>query len=82
MPLSKGKSNKAVSARFHEFRRGKTYARTAKKFGKARANKQLVAVALGDRRGKTKSKAKGKGTKRSKATSKVSRRSTTKRSRA
>lgn len=57
MPLAKGKSKRAVKARFHDFRAGKTYAKTAKKYGKARANKQLVAVAL---QGKKKSKKKGK----------------------
>ena len=59
MPLAKGKSKKAVNARFHEFRHGKTYAKTARKYGKARANKQLEAVAL-----------QGKGKKRKKARSK------------
>ena len=55
MPLAKGKSKKATKARFHDFRHGKTYAKTAKKFGKARANKQLQAVALGGK-GKKKRK--------------------------
>jgi hypothetical protein len=32
--------------RFHEFRHGKTYAKTRQKYGKARANKQMIAVAL------------------------------------
>jgi hypothetical protein len=44
MPLTGSKKE-----RFHEFRHGGTYARTRKKFGKKRANKQLVAVALNDR---------------------------------
>ncbi len=49
MPLAKGSSKKAVKQRFHEFRHGKTYAKTARKYGKARAQKQLEAVALGGR---------------------------------
>ena len=57
MPLPKGKSKKAVKARFHEFRHGKTYKKTLRKFGKARAQKQLQAVALqgrGKRKGRSK----------------------------
>jgi hypothetical protein len=60
MPLAKGKSKKATEARFSEFRHGKTYAKTAKKFGKAKANRQLEAVALGGKRKKSKAKAKAK----------------------
>jgi hypothetical protein len=55
MPLAKGKSKKAVNARFHEFKHGKTYARTKKKFGAAKANKQLQAVALQGKKSKKKS---------------------------
>jgi hypothetical protein len=61
MPLAKGSSKKAVKARFHEFRHGKTYAKTARKFGKATARKQLIAVGLGDRNGKKKSSRKREG---------------------
>jgi hypothetical protein len=52
MPLAKGKSKKATKQRFHEFRHGKTFAKTAKKFGKKRALKQLQAVALGGKKRK------------------------------
>lgn len=46
MPLMKGSSNKVVSSNIREFHKGKTYAHTAGKFGKAKANKQAIAVAL------------------------------------
>ena len=46
MPLKKGSSKKTVSANISEFHKGKTYAHTAGKFGKKRADKQAVAVAL------------------------------------
>jgi hypothetical protein len=86
MSLAKGKSKKAVSARFHEFRHGKTYVKTERKYGKAVANKQLVAVSLGDRNGKKKStqkrKAKAKGASKDKAKSskkRIAKRSASKR---
>jgi hypothetical protein len=63
MPLAKGKSKKAKKARFHEFRHGKTYAKTARKYGKGKANKQLQAVALQGRRKKKKATRKKKGKK-------------------
>ena len=46
MPLVKGKSKKTISKNISEFHTGKTYAHTASKFGKAKADKQAVAVAL------------------------------------
>ena len=52
MPLAKGSSKKAQGARFHDFRHGKTYKKTERKFGKEVANKQLVAVSLGGKGGK------------------------------
>jgi hypothetical protein len=48
MPLLKGKKNKRKN--FHEFRRGKTFKRTAAKFGKKRALKQVQAVVLSEAR--------------------------------
>lgn len=50
MPLKKGKSPKVVSQNIREFHGGKTYARTRRKFGKARAKKQAVAVAMSEKR--------------------------------
>ena len=50
MPLKKGKSKKTVSKNIREFHTGKTYARTRAKFGKKRANKQAVAVAMSQKR--------------------------------
>lgn len=46
MPLSKGRSKSVISRNISEFHGGKTYARTARKFGKAKANAQAVAVAM------------------------------------
>lgn len=46
MPLSKGSSKEVVSKNISEFHAGKTYAHTAEKFGKKRADAQAVAVAL------------------------------------
>ena len=46
MPLMKGNSPAIVGKNIEEFHEGKTFARTAAKFGKKRANKQAIAVAL------------------------------------
>lgn len=53
MPLKRGKSNKVVSQNIRELHTGKTYAKTEKKFGKAKANKQAVAIALSEKRKST-----------------------------
>lgn len=50
MPLEPGSSPKVVSKNIREFHTGKTYAYTASKFGKERANKQAIAVALSEAR--------------------------------
>lgn len=50
MPLQKGSSRKTVSNNIRELHTGKTYAHTASKFGKARADKQAVAIALNEAR--------------------------------
>jgi len=50
MPLKKGKSKATVSSNIREFHKGGTYARTRKKFGKKKADKQAVAVAMSEKR--------------------------------
>ena len=57
MPLRKSKSKKAVSENISELHKGKTYASTKRKFGKEKADKQAVAIALEtQRRAKAKRK--------------------------
>lgn len=50
MPLKKGSSRKTISENIREFSGGKTYSHTARKFGKAKARKQAIAVALNQAR--------------------------------
>ena len=50
MPIIKGSGKEKLKANFHELRGGKTYARTARKFGRRRAQKQMVAISLGAQR--------------------------------
>ena len=45
MPLTPGKSQSTISENIKELHTGKTYARTSKQFGKAKANKQAIAIA-------------------------------------
>ena len=46
MPLKRGSSQKTISSNISEFHEGKTYTRTKRKFGKKKADKQAVAVAM------------------------------------
>lgn len=46
MPLKSGKSKKTISKNISELYSGKTYAKTKKKFGKKKADKQSVAIAF------------------------------------
>lgn len=48
MPLKRGSSPKTIAKNIEEFHTGKTYARTAAEFGKEKANKQAVAVAMSE----------------------------------
>ena len=50
MPLKPGKSKKVVSENISEFHKGKTFDATKEKFGKEKADKQAVAVALNKKR--------------------------------
>lgn len=45
-PLKAGKSKKTVSSNIKEFHTGKTYNKAKAKFGKKKADRQAVAVAL------------------------------------
>ena len=51
MPLLKGKKHQAHN--FHEFRHGKTFKKTARKYGLGKARKQMQAVVLGQSRKKS-----------------------------
>lgn len=48
MPLLPGKKN--IGKNIKELHTGKTFAHTSKKFGKAKANKQAIAIALSEAR--------------------------------
>lgn len=50
MPLKPGRSKATIRKNIEEFHTGKTYAHTKRKFGKKRADKQAVAVALNQAR--------------------------------
>jgi len=50
MPLQKGKSKKTIGKNIAELHSGKTFAKTAAKFGKDKANKQAIAIALSEAR--------------------------------
>jgi hypothetical protein len=57
-PLKKGTSRKTVSKNISELHGGKTFARTKRKFGKAKANKQAIAIALKTKRESARKKTK------------------------
>ncbi len=60
MPLIPGKSNKTISKNISELHSGKTYSATTKKFGKKKADKQAVAIALNQSRKSSPKGSKGK----------------------
>jgi hypothetical protein len=59
MPLTPGNSKPIISNNIREFHTGKTFAHTAAKFGKKRADKQAIAVALSTARRSAKKYAQG-----------------------
>lgn len=61
MPLKSGSSQATVSSNIRELHQGGTYARTEAKLGKAKADKQAVAIALSKRRESRKRKTIGHG---------------------
>jgi hypothetical protein len=48
--MKKGTSKRTTEENFHEFRHGKTFKRTAGKFGKEKARKQMIAAVLSNKR--------------------------------
>lgn len=46
MPLQSGHSRKTISSNIKELHHGPKYAKTKRKFGAKKANKQAVAIAL------------------------------------
>ena len=50
MPFIKSSSKEATKKNFHEFRHGPTFQKTAAKFGKAKAVKQMDAAVLSNKR--------------------------------
>jgi hypothetical protein len=50
MPLKPGSSNDIVSSNISELEHGKVVGKTRRKFGKKRAQKQAVAIALKEKR--------------------------------
>jgi hypothetical protein len=57
MPLTDSDTPAATESNFRELRKGPQFARTAKKYGKKRARKQMVAVVLSNQRKAAKKKA-------------------------
>lgn len=60
MPMKKGTSRKTTEENFHEFRHGKTYSKTRKKFGKEKARKQMIAAVLSNKRKSAKHRSSGR----------------------
>jgi hypothetical protein len=60
MPLIKSDTQAATEDNFHELRHGKTFKKTAKKYGKTKARKQMVAIALKTKRDAAKKKTRRK----------------------
>ena len=50
MPLIRSETQAATASNFDELRHGKTFKRTAKRVGKKRAQKQMIAIVLRNKR--------------------------------
>jgi len=50
MPMRLSDTQSATEDNFSEFRHGKTFRRTAKKYGRTRARKQMIAAVLSNKR--------------------------------
>lgn len=50
MPLQRGTDKETTRRNFEEFGRGKTYAKTKRKHGKRKADRQRIAVVLKNKR--------------------------------
>jgi hypothetical protein len=50
MPMRKSASKAATEKNFDEFRHGRTFAKTERKFGVQKARKQMVAAVLSNKR--------------------------------
>lgn len=50
MPLIKSDTQAATEENFHDQRHGKEFRRTARKYGKKRARKQMIAIVLSNKR--------------------------------
>ena len=46
MPLKRGSNQQVISGNIRELHQGPQFQRTRRKFGKAKANRQAVAIAL------------------------------------
>lgn len=46
MPLKQGRTQQVISGNIRELHKGPQFKRTSRKFGKAKADKQAVAIAL------------------------------------
>lgn len=61
MPMIKSSSREATDKNFSEFRHGKTFSRTKKKFGPEKARKQMIAAVLSNKRKSARGKRKSSG---------------------
>ena len=60
MPLEKGTSRATTEENFDEFRHGKTFRKTRRKFGAKKARKQMIAAVLSNKRKSAKKRSRGR----------------------